>query len=189
MPMTGDVAGVRRLRADMAQLARGTDLLRGIDREVKGLLKEEFEKGEGPYGPWQDTVRGKQALQSRKLPTAFRSTIGTTGLRYSAKSKRDLLAAHQEGHIFPARKREANQQFLTFNKKGKLIKNSRALNKKGEVKSGVHQTFAKAHIVGERELPQRQIVPEGSDLPPPWEQAVERGAEGGMMRWYSRAVK
>lgn len=189
MPLNGDIVGVRALRADMVRLARGTDLLRGIDREVKGLLKEEFATGEGPYGPWQNTVRGRQALQSRKLPQAFKSEIGPSGLRYSAKSKRDLLTAHQEGHEFPARQRAANQQYLTFNSKGKLIKNSRALNKKGELKRGVHQTFAKAHTVGARVLPQRQIVPDGSDLPPPWEQAIERGAEGGVMRWYARAVK
>jgi len=123
------------------------------------------------------------------LPQAFASTIGPSGLRYSAKSKRDLLEAHQEGHEFPARQRAANQQFLTFDKRGLLIKTSRALNKKGEVKRGVHQTFAKAHTVGARVLPQRQIVPEGSDLPPPWENAVERGAARGMQRWYERAVK
>jgi len=188
MALTGDFDGLRRLRADMGKLATGTDLLRGIDREVKGLLKEEFASGKGPYGSWRPTVRGRQALQSKKLPQAFKSEIGPTGLRYSAKSKRDLLTAHQEGHEFPARKRAANQQFLTF-KNGKLIKNSRALNKKGEVKRGVQQTFAKAHTVGKRVLPQRQIVPEGDTLPPPWENAVTRGAERGMQRWYERAAK
>lgn len=189
MPLRGDAAGVRRLRGSFEKLARGELLLRGIDREVNGLLKEEFATGQGPYGPWVNTVRGRQALQSRKLAQAFRSEIGPTGLRYSAKTKRDLLTAHQEGHEFPERQRAANQQYLTFNSKGKLIKNSRALNKKGELKRGVHQTFAKAHTVGARVLPQRQIVPEGSDIPPPWENAIERGAEVGMMRWYDQAVK
>lgn len=189
MPLTGDVEGLRELRRDFTQLARGTDLLRGIDREVKGLLKTEFSSGQGPYGPWQATVRGRQALQSKKLPQAFASTIGPNGLRYTAKSKRDLLEAHQEGHEFPARKRAENQQYLTFDKRGRLIKNSRALNKKGEIKRGVHQTFARAHTVGARILPQRQIVPQDGDIPPAWEEAIDRGAERGMQRWYERAVK
>lgn len=189
MPLTGDYDGVRRLRTDVAKLATGADLLRGIDREVKGLLRQEFASGSGPYGAWRPTVRGRQALQSKKLPQAFTSEIGPTGLRYSAKSKRDLLTAHQEGHEFPARSVAANKQFLTFNRGGKLIKSSRALNKKGEVKRGVYQRFAKAHTAGARVLPQRQVVPEGDELPPPWENAVTRGAEAGVQRWYDRASK
>jgi hypothetical protein len=189
MPLTGDFDGVRKLRADVKKLTTGADLLRGIDREVKGLLKEEFATGQGPYGAWQNTVRGRQALQSRKLPQAFTSELQPNGLRYMAKSKRDLLTAHQEGYKFPARQRAANQQFLTFNKGGKLIKNSRALNKKGETKRGVYQRFAKAHTVGARVLPQRQIVPEGDELPPAWKSAVTRGAEAGVQRWYDRTSK
>jgi len=65
MPLSGDVSGLRALRSDMAKLATGNDLLRGIDYEINGLLKEEFSKGQGPYGPWQNTVRGRQALQSK----------------------------------------------------------------------------------------------------------------------------
>lgn len=189
MPLTGDTAGLRRLQSSVQNLARGTDILRGIDREIKGLLKAEFATGQGPYGSWQVTARGRQALESRKLPQAFTSEITASGLRFVGKTKRDFLTAHQEGHEFPARQRAANQQFLTFDKRGRLIKNSRALNKKGQVKRGVHQTFAKAHTVGARILPQRQIVPDGSDVPPSWEQALERGATNGVQRWYERAVK
>src|SRR5512147_2482998 len=189
MPLEGDAGRIRKLRADIGQLARGTVLLRGIDREVKGQLKQEFATGAGPYGPWKNTVRGKQALQSKKLPQAFKSEIGPTGLRYSAKSKRDLLTAHQEGHEFPERQVAANKQFLTFNSKGRRIKDSRALNKRGEVKRGVYQIFARAHQVGKRVLPERKIVPEGTDVPPPWENAIERGATVAMQRWYERAEK
>lgn len=188
MPIKEPVNEVRRLRSSLARLARGTPILQGIDYEVKKLLKQEFATGEGPYGPWQKTARGRQALQSKRLPTAFKSTIGPSGLRYVAKSRRDFLEAHQQGHIFPARHREANKQFLTFNKFGRLIKNSKALNKKGKVRAGVFQTFARAHTVGKRVLPQRRIAPEGTDLPPSWEAALERGATYGMNRWYGRAV-
>lgn len=180
---------LRQLRSDLGQLARGTLILRGIDRAVKVLLKEEFATGEGPYGKWQPTVRGRQALESRKLATAFKSTIGPNGLRYSAKSKRDFLQAHQTGHEFPERQRAANQQFLTFNAKGRLTKNGRILNKKGEVKRGYYQIFARAHTVGMRVLPARPIIPEGAELPPKWEQTVERGATAAVEKWHERAER
>lgn len=190
MPLTGNTAGVRRLRRDVETLAQGEVLLVDMKSEVKGLIVEQFAKSIAPDGsPLQETVRGKPALVSRKLPNAFAGRIDRGVLRFVAKSKRDLLEGHQAGHVFKARQVGAQKQFLTF-KNGVLIKNSRALNKKGEVKRGVHQTFARAHTVGERVLPVRPLVPvEGEELPARYERALERGGSRGMMRWHEKAAK
>jgi hypothetical protein len=189
MPLTGNEAGVRQLRRDVEQLGKGEILLAGARTEVKSLLREQFDQGIGPDGtPLQETVRHRPALISRKLPNAFGSRIDQGALRFTAKSTRDLLEAHQEGHVFKARKVAAQKQFLTFDRRGRMIKNSRALNKKGEVKRGVHQTFGRAHTVGERVLPARPIAP-GPALPARYEQAIERGVTAGVMRWHDKASR
>jgi hypothetical protein len=189
VPLEGDKRQLGALAQSMRDLATGAPIARELEREVKSLLKEEFAAGVGPYGDWQETKRGKQALLSRKLPQAFKSEFQPNGLRFSAKTSRDLLVGHQEGHTFPARQVAANKQFLTF-KNGKLVKLSRALNKRGEVRRGVHQTFAREHTVGERVLPARPIVPRDSEgMPSTWQNACTRGAERGMQRWFEQAVK
>jgi hypothetical protein len=193
MPLTGDVAQLRSLGRSFRDLhtpntPTQTRLLTPVKQEIKSVLREEFSRSVDPSGAsWEETVRGRAALLSKKLPFAFEFGVRDGVVVGVGKSKRDLLDAHQEGHTFKARQVAAQKQFLTFDRNGRLVRKKRALNKKGLATRGTHQTFARAHTVGERVLPQRQIVPEGDTLPPLWEQAVERGLTSGMMDWHERA--
>lgn len=187
MGFTGDFAGISVWRRKMLDLANVNgkaqqEIARAVAREVKGVLRQEFTDGEGPEGKWAPTVRGKPALESRKLPNAFTWRFDRGVLRFVGRVKRDWLTAHQEGHEFPARSVGENQRFLTF-KNGKLIKNRRALNRKGQAVRGVVQVFARAHTIGKRVLPARPIVPTGS-IPSKWATAINRGARLVMLEWW-----
>lgn len=195
MPLTGDDRKLGKLADDLRSLGQPNTpaqqgLLEPVKREIKTVLKTEFSSSVDPSGqPWQETVRRHPALVSKKLPYAFEFGARDGAIVGVGRSKRDLLDAHQYGHFFSARHVEALGQFLTFNRKGKLVSNGRVLNKKGEVKRGYYQTFAREHTIRDRELPVRQIIPEGDQLPPLWEGAVERGVTAGMQRWYEKAAK
>lgn len=198
MGLTGDFIGLRRLRRNVESLAQPdgkarVDLLAHVQTEVTGLLKEEFAKGIGPDGSaWQQTKSGRPALISKKLAGAFSSRIDRGIVRFTGKSKRDMLMAHQLGHTFKARKVAADKQFLSFNSKGKLVSARRVL--KGSAFTGVmlrrgaSQVFAAAHKIGERVLPARPIYPEGT-LPTRWQEGIERGLVVGMEKWHERAEK
>jgi hypothetical protein len=190
MPLTGDFMNIRQFENSLRDLARtggGSQREIGFQviKQVRGVLKEEFASGEGPESEWQRTVRGQKALISKKLPQDFFGVIIPGGVFIG--SRVPWLQAHQEGFTFPERQVAKETHYLTFNKKGRLIKKSRTLNKKGEVKRGVYQTFAKAHTVGGRELPARPIYPEGA-IPEKWAKAINEGAEIAMTKWYERAA-
>ena len=129
--------------------------------------------------------QGREALQSKKLPNAFRFVLAGGKIIGIGKSNRDLLTAHQEGHIFSARHRAANQQFLSFSRGGRLVSEKKLYSKAGKLKRGVFQRFAGAHTVGQRVLPQRKIVPDGQ-LTGIWLDAVTTGALAGFARWSER---
>jgi len=193
MPLTGDFAKLKKLQRNMHDLSKTggrsqAEVARGVGREVKGVIREQFASGSGPYGAWQQTVRGKPALLSKKLPNDYKATPVPGGV-VVMPSRAKWLIAHHEGHVFSARSVGAEQNFLTFNRAGRLIKASRALNKKtGAVRRGVFQIFAKAHNVGPRTLPARPIYPEGA-IPTKWAVAINAGAAQGMQRWYERSLK
>lgn len=194
MPFTGDFAGLRQLERSIEGMARpggpGVKLVLGAMRTaIKGLIKQEFATGIGPDGEWQATKRGRPALLSRQLPKTFVAHIKETGVRFASLVKRDWLLAHQLGHTFTVRHVAAEKQFLTFNRKGRLVRNSRALNKKGEVRRGVHQTFARAHAVGERVLPAREIYPADGGLTSKWGEAIAGAVTAALERWYEHATK
>lgn len=193
VPQSGDDAKLSALAKSFRDLRTPNTptqqrLLRPVMRELKGVLREEFTKGIDPSGTqWQQTVRGRAALVSRKLPYAFDLAVRDGVVVGVGKSKRDLLEAHQEGHTFQSRQVAAQQSFMTFDKNGKLIRNARALNKKGEARRGVFQRFAGAHTVGERVLPERQIIPnDGDQLPALWDRAVSDGITTGIEDWHTR---
>lgn len=194
MPLKADVTGMRRLRRSFEGIVdpEGTGrvgLVSSIQGEVKGLLKEEFATGIGPDGsPWTETVRGRAALISKKLPGAFSSRIDRGIVRFTGKSTRDLLTAHQFGHTFAARKVGAQKNFLSFNAKGKLVAQRRIFKKDGTVRRGAYQRFAAAHEIRERVLVARQIYPEGT-MPLRWEEAIKRGLASGMQQWAERTEK
>lgn len=196
MAQTGDDAQLRSLARSFHDLHTPNTptqqrLLKPVMQELKGVLREEFSKGIDPSGAaFQETVRGRAALISKKLPYAFDLAVRDGVVVGVGKSKRDLLEAHQEGHTFQSRQVAAQQQFMTFDKNGRLIRNKRALNKKGEARRGVFQRFAGAHTVGERVLPQRQIIPtDGEQLPALWDRAVSDGITMGMNDWHDRMAK
>lgn len=196
MPQSGDDAKLRALAKGFRDLRTPNTptqqrLLTPVMREIKGVLRGEFTKGVDPTGAtWQQTVNGHPALVSKKLPNAFDLAVRDGVVVGVGKSKRDLLDAHQEGRTFRARQVAAQQQFMTFDKNGRLIRNARALNRKGEARRGIRQTFARAHAIGERVLPQRQIIPDdGTQLPPMWEKAVETGIGTGMKDWHDRMAE
>jgi hypothetical protein len=192
MGLTGDRAGIKRLGRSVQSLAHGeeqSNMLGAIRGEVRALLKDEFTRSVGADGSaLQETVRGRPALVSKKLAGAFTSRIDRGSLRFVGKSKRDLLTAHQFGATFAERKVAALKQHLTFDKNGRLIKAKRALNKKGEARRGTHQTFARAHTVGQRVLPARPIVPEDT-LPERYETAIAKGVAGSLDRWGEKASR
>lgn len=190
MAMDVPETGLRRLRAGFVRIGSGDLFLRAINRATKGLLKEEFATGVGPNGPWDPTKRGKQALQSRKLPQAFKSNVARGELSFVARTTRDMLTAHQEGRAWPAR-HSAGGQILTFNKRGRIIKAKNAisrgsLKKHGELrlKRGVSFAEVQAHRVGQRVLPAREIVPTGTKLPESWEFVLDAVALVEVQRWY-----
>lgn len=189
MPFVAPSEQLAALGNEMRDLAKARPLVRALDRAVKGILKAEFATGAGPSGAWKPTVQGKQALLSRKLPTAFRSVVAGLGIEFVGRSNRDLLVAHQEGHVFPQRHVKALKQFLTFNRRGRLMRASRALTNDGRARKSYTQIFARAHQVGRRVLPQRQIVPEGSTLPGPWDQAIGQALSPALDQWAHKAAK
>ena len=196
MPLTADAAGLRRLRKHMASLAsgeEGTRVLRAVRAETNLLLRDQFAKSTGPDGEeWQKTARGRAALVSRKLPFAFQSRVDRGELRYSAKTKRDLLTAHDQGHIFPARHvgatkvvRDRKGRRLNANQFRRLL-DRRLSAKRPRRKRAYSIGQVRAHIVRQRVLPARKIVP-GTTLPTRWEAAFNAAILRAMAAWADRA--
>lgn len=183
MPLTGDVAGLKRWQSAFAQLARPELVLNGIKPEVRATLKEEFATSTGPDGStWAPTVRGRAALVSRKLPGAFALTVTDDALEGVGRVTRDWLRTQQEGKTFPQRQVADRAQVLRFSRKGRLLSAKRF----EKAKYG-YATQARAHTVGQRVLPARQMVPEGEGaLPSRWQAAGDRGATTAIERWYER---
>lgn len=186
MPLQGPTVELRALAKKMQALGTpGSPLERrflGRVREgFKPVVKDMYRTGTGPDGSaWAPTKKGKQALASRKMPgmVAVKRIPGGLLLAW----RRAWMVAHDEGHTFPARQVKAESAFLTFDKRGRLIKASRALYKRGvkagQARAGVYQTFARAHTIGRRVLPPRHQLPRGP-LPAPWLAGILRGAEAG----------
>jgi len=189
MPLTGDFEKLHRLVDGVASLARGTEkqrLTSKVRGSVRTLLNDEFRRGVGPDGtPWKKTVRGLAALVSRKLAQAWMATLLPNGVRFTAKTSRDILDAHQQGETFAARAVASHRQFSTFDKLGRMVRTSRALNKKGEARRGVTQTYARAHHVGPRVLPARPSYPT-TTLPDRWAKAVGGGLLTMFTEWQRR---
>lgn len=184
MGLTGDFGRLARLREAIANLgkpgaAAQFEIARSVIKEVRGVLREQFSKGEGPDGAWQRTARGKPALVSRKLATTFVGAPVNGGAKFRARIP--WLLAHHEGHVFPARSSAGH--VLYRSRKGKLISAKRAARGKG-----AYGTKARAHTVGARVLPARPIYPtrDESAMPAKWAAAINRGARAALEEWASR---
>jgi hypothetical protein len=190
MGLRYDSRTLHRLEQRFEKLASGRppeDLAHAIEKEVRGLLKEQFAAGIDPAGNTYKPLRsGKPAFYKKmRIPQDFRSATVPQGVLFYGRIR--WLDAHQHGHVFPARKVAANKNYLTFNSKGKLVAERRIFRKTGEVRKGGYQVFARAHEIGKRVLPQRMIYPEGA-LPKRWDEALERGAEAGMEEFFGEFV-
>lgn len=191
MPLTHDGA-VAKLGREFRAMATTSSapraaMLEGIKGQGLLLLKHEFATSTSATGdPFAKTVKGKPALLSRKLPFAFGARVDRDSVRFVGRVARDWLDVLATGRTFKARQVAANKQYLSFNSKGKLVRESRLFNKRGELRKNVHQVFAAAHTVGERVLPARPPLPTGSELPPPWEAATKAGVAIAFGRWAER---
>lgn len=187
MPLTGDFAKLRKLKAAMAELARPDgkpqrDVGRQVVREVRVELREQFGGGFGPYGAWEKTKRGRPALLSRKLPQDFRGKTVPGGVKFTTRIP--WLRAHHEGHVFPAH--QTGGQPLFFNERGRLLRLGK-LSARGLRTKFVQERRARQHTVGARVLPRRPMYPERTPLPTKWAYRVNVGAGPAMARWFKRA--
>jgi len=153
-----------------------------VNKAVRAVLRDEFKAGAGPNGPWQLTTRGKQPMQSKKLPGAFKGKVNASGILFTGRTKRDLLAALNAGHVFSARKVQANRQYLSFTKNGRLVAGRKLFNKKNQLRRGAYQRFAAAHTVGPRTLPARPMYPDGA-LPPTWDEPISAAVQTALDDW------
>ena len=108
MPFKGDFDKLRKLTRSVERLADPNGrpqqrIAREVIREVRaGPLRDQYQTGVGPDGPWQPRKDGKPALVSRKLPTVIRGRPIVGGAQFEWRSK--IMQAHHEGHVFPARR-------------------------------------------------------------------------------------
>jgi hypothetical protein len=195
MGLKGDLARLKRLGRDLAEMGQpGSSpqmmLLEPVKQQGLVLLRYEFTESVDPSGSsWAETVRGKPALVSKKLPFAFDARIDRGIVRFIGKSKRDLLTAHDQGFVFPKRSVAANKQYLNFNSKGKLVAERRIFKKDGTPRRGAYQRFAKAHHIRERRLVQRQIAPSGPTMPSLWDAATRSGLAIGFGQWAEKVSR
>jgi hypothetical protein len=180
MGLTGDFAALKKLRRDLADLARPggkgqTAIGKAVGLEGRKVLQQEFASGEGVAGEWAEKRHGGQALKTKKIPSTI--TADPTGTGVLFRSVIDWLEAHQEGHTFPPRR--ASGQLMIF-RKGRLVSAARAA--KGWVgPKSWRDVISKAHAIGQRVLPARPFFPIDA-LPPAWVEAVRRGATAVLER-------
>lgn len=188
--LTGDSKRLQKLEQSLRELGQRdgtmlTEATKQIAKNIKDTLKEEFSQGEGPYGAWLRTVRGRTALLSRKLPQAFAFRADNFVLKFFLRVP--WLTAHQTGYKFSAR--QAKSQSLFFNEEGRLLKLGRLNGARLKKINFVQEVKGRAHTVGARVLPARPIFPTSAGVPPKWAQRINEGANYGMQRWYQKASK
>lgn len=173
-------------------------VLRALASTGRTLLRQEFASGIDPSGtPWQDTVRGKQALQSRKLAGAFVANVVPGGVKFIGSVTRGWLEAVQEGHQFAARQVADKANVMRFNSRGRLIGKAKfgklldkRLSSKKPSKRRYKVRFAKAHTVKARTLPPRPMVPSATgELPARWEKPISDAVARGIEWWAEKATK
>lgn len=184
-----------------------------MKEQFRVRLKYQFSHGVDPDDLTYDlTVRRKLALISNKLPNAFRFWINGDSLSTEGRVPRGWLDAHQRGWKFPPRhvarggsathdvtkwRRDGSSYEKTirpgvmlFDKKGRLVSHRRGLaHENGKNMRFGRATFARAHTVGERVLPQRMLVPDAGTLPAPWAAAAAAGFALGMADWAAKVDK
>ena len=167
-------------------------------RPAARCCRQEFASGIDPAGtPWPDTVRGKQALESKKLAGAFDASVVPGGAKFVGSVTRGWLTAVQEGHSFGARQVADKANVMRFNSRGRLIGKAKfgklldkRLSGKKPSKRRYKVRFAKAHTVKARTLPPRPMVPSaGGGLPARWEKPISDAVARGIEWWAEKATK
>ena len=203
---------LRRFLAQLQDLARAGSssqrrVLTAVATQLRTEVRAQLAAGRGPDGSAQPpTKRGKPALVSPRLARAVDVVPTGTAVRVESKGSHvdDILAAHQDGHTWPARR-----QSIRFSARGKLISAKRfgrlAYGKPTERTAGANgytgfssrtktgKSRLKAYKVranvGARVLPPRPIYPPGSTLTAPWRDAIAAGVERGMGAEWSQATR
>lgn len=178
--VTGDFRKLRRqieafakFRADWKQ-----DLARTLASTAKAQVQLQFNDQSDPYGrAWEplapSTLKsrrkggaGAMILQdTRRLRNSF--TFRGRGGRILIGTNVAYAAAQNYGHTYAARS-SARAMNLTFSKKGRIIgHHGKGARARGWNSWSGHVTY------GERVLPRRQIIPEGS-AGPMWDAAFKR---------------
>lgn len=196
MPLTAPTAALAKVSRGLTGLAQVDGpgrmlLLKNVQQNVKALVRNEYASATSPSGAtWQKTVRGKQALLSKKIPNMYESRIERGVIVFVAYSAREWLLAQQEGRVFSARHVAAKT--LVVNKKsGRILSRAafaKALDKRMNSKTHKRSYTTrqqKSHAIRARILPARPSVPESSALPALWGAAVSAGVTQGMAQWAS----
>jgi hypothetical protein len=188
MPLDGPFEQLRRLRRNVVELANAggrpqRDLATAVSREIKGVIREQFTRGEGPDGPHPRRVDGKPALVSKKLPGDFEARVLPGGVLWVRPSRAPWLRAHHEGHVFPPRR--AGGQVLTFDKNGRLLRQSRIKKQRF-----VFDRVARAHAIRARVLKRRPIYPDPNrPFPSKWAVRINAASSMVMARWHRNATR
>jgi hypothetical protein len=194
MAVSGDFAKLRALRRSLQGMVTPGEgqhkaMAGAVIRAVKDAVKQQFREGIGPEGTSQVDRKsdGNPGLQSAKMARGMLDAkIDGDAVRFCSKNPKrwpDILEAHQEGHVFPARR-----QALERNAKGRLIRHSKFRAMAGgkievrsddvtsyarQLKSGLLKEAASRQVarIGQRVLPQRRIHPD-STMPARWDDAI-----------------
>ena len=151
MPFKGDFDKLRKLTRSVERLADPNGrpqqrIAREVIREVRaGPLRDQYQTGVGPDGPWQPRKDGKPALVSRKLPTVIRGRPIVGGAQFEWRSK--IMQAHHEGHVFPARRGGGHSVF--FDESNRAIRMGR-LTRRAFRYSFVREVVVGAHAIRAR---------------------------------------
>jgi hypothetical protein len=190
MAFTAPTAKLEQIRKSMASLgspegSARLGILKAMRDNIRAVLKYEFSSSQDPSGnAWKDTVRGKPALRSKKLPNAFVSRLDRGVLGFVGKVDRGWLDAHQFGASMHNRSRLApvlGNQFIRRAKAKQIYG-----RKKSKFRAGLSHRLLSANT---HTLPARPIIPEGNTLPRLWEAAVSAGIAAGMQRWAEQVSK
>lgn len=214
MALRGPFSEVRRLRRQLAELARPgstaqRQVMAGVVPVVKQLFAEQFKSGTDPSGAvHKPRVDGKPALVSEKLARgALKVEVVGTGLVAAPKTKHigDILTTQDEGHVF------APQSVTQFRLRGKTATASRLVSKtkflRRVAETAVYHrkgsdtwTYTKedkrgrARFRGERRVVQvglrvlqaRRLKPDGTSLPQRYRVPIARAMAEGIRALLSR---
>lgn len=193
MPVAGDIVGdverMATLRREFFDLANRkgvafSEMTGQIKKAVRGLLKYQFAWGIDPAGTSLKARKdGAPALISKKLPSLIKAIAKPGEVTFGAKWRG--FEAHNFGHVFPSRNVAGGEKVAR--------RFQRTRDERGRLKKGgewVDRPWSSgAHVVGQRILPRRQILPDDGTMPPRWDSRIREAVEVAMVQWYLRSSR